>query len=195
MAIIDKAGAGVALVAILLMTAGASALSPADKCETSKPAGPGGAVLAWAPLSYVDNGDGTITDSIMGLTWEKLSNDSTIHDYATMYTSTNAFAVKIAMLNSSRFAGHNDWRLPNRVELATLPPLGRVFAAIDSAFDTSCTANCTVLTCSCTQSDYDWSSTTFHGAPSYAWGVYFNDGVVVAGNRSTTCYVRAVRSS
>ena len=33
-----------------------------------------------APLSYTDNGDGTITDNNTGLMWEKLSHDGSIHD-------------------------------------------------------------------------------------------------------------------
>src|SRR5207249_5145188 len=33
-----------------------------------------------APLSYTDNGDGTITDNNTGLMWEKLSMDGSVHD-------------------------------------------------------------------------------------------------------------------
>jgi cysteine-rich repeat protein len=50
-------------------------------------------------LAYVDNGDGTITDSNTGLMWEKLSADGTIHDWNNLYTWDDAFAVKIATLN------------------------------------------------------------------------------------------------
>lgn len=62
--------------------------------------------------SFTDNGDGTVTDNVSGLMWEKISDDDSIHDKDTTYTWTNAFASKVAMLNSSSFAGHNDWRVP-----------------------------------------------------------------------------------
>lgn len=70
--------------------------------------------------SYTDNGDGTITDNATGLMWEKLTDDGTIHDKDNSYTWANAFAVKIAALNTANFAEHNDWRLPNVNELQTL---------------------------------------------------------------------------
>ena len=43
---------------------------------------------------YVDNGDGTITDTSTGLMWEKLSDDTSIHDKDNVYTWTNAFGVQ-----------------------------------------------------------------------------------------------------
>src|SRR5919198_2193305 len=44
-------------------------------------------------LAYVDNGDGTITDSNTGLVWEKKSADGTIHEKDMTYIWSNAFAV------------------------------------------------------------------------------------------------------
>ena len=37
---------------------------------------------------FVDNGDGTITDTKTGLQWEKKSDDGTIHDQDDTYTWT-----------------------------------------------------------------------------------------------------------
>src|SRR5262249_8529536 len=59
--------------------------------------------------AYVDNGDGTITDTKTGLMWEKLSDDGSIHDWDTTYTWADAFTVKVAALNSGMFAGYTDW--------------------------------------------------------------------------------------
>ena len=40
------------------------------------------------PRSYQDNGDGTIRDKRTALTWEKLSDDGSIHDQATSTRGT-----------------------------------------------------------------------------------------------------------
>jgi hypothetical protein len=43
--------------------------------------------------AYVDNGDGTITDAVTGLMWEKLSDDGSIHDADAAYGWPEALAV------------------------------------------------------------------------------------------------------
>ena len=48
--------------------------------------GQDGDARAGRRLAYVDNGDGTITDSNTNLMWEKLSNDGFIHDKDNAYT-------------------------------------------------------------------------------------------------------------
>ncbi len=108
---------------------------------------------------YVDNGDGTITDTRTGLMWEKLSDDGTIHDKDWEYLWTEALVGKIAQLNQASFAGYNDWRLPNVNELLTLVNYGVGAPAISPAFNTACTSGCNVLTCSCTRAFPHWSST------------------------------------
>ena len=143
--------------------------------------------------SYTDNGNGTITDNRTGLMWEKLSDDGSIHDKDTTYTWTTAVTTKVAALNSGSFGGFTDWRLPNRAELESLVNLGAVSPSVFSAFNTSCAASCTVLTCSCTQSGTCWSSSTYQINPPLAWGVVFTDGNVFAGNKSSSTYVRGVR--
>ena len=148
--------------------------------------------------SYVDNGDGTITDTKTLLMWEKLSNDGTIHDYTTSYTWTNAFNTKIATLNSGNFAGHNDWRLPNRNELVSLLSVGNTVPPnIGTAFNTGCAPSCTVTTCSCTHSGFYWSSSSNTAVPSGAWCVAFINGFFNTGlgilDKSFHLYVRGVR--
>lgn len=162
-------------------------------CPGSPP-GQDGAVGAGIPLSYTDNGDGTISNIAAGLMWEKLSDDNTIHDWDNTYTWQDAFAVKIAALNTPPcFASHCDWRVPNRRELESLVDLGREAPAIDPAFNTACTPSCTVTTCSCTQLDNYWSSTSYIDAPSFAWGVDGNLGAVNGYEKTIMYYVRAVR--
>jgi hypothetical protein len=144
--------------------------------------------------AYVDNGDGTITDTKTGLMWEKLSDDGSIHDKDTTYTWANAFATKVAALNGGGgFAGYTDWRVPNVNELESIVNYGAVNPAVSPAFNTGCVASCTVTSCSCTQSTNYWSSTTSQNTPFYAWYVYFLAGSVNNGNKANNGYVRAVR--
>jgi len=152
--------------------------------------------------SYTDNGDGTITDNQTGLTWEKKSDDGSIHDKDNTYAWTDAFDVFVAGLNTASFAGHNDWRLPNRFELETLVDLGAFNPATGAVFNDNCgvesdgNPGCTVTTCNCTPPVAYWTSTTMPTVPpqlGYAWNVYFflgNNGYDYKYNPN---YVRAVR--
>ena len=84
-------------------------------------------------------------------------------------------------------------RSPKEYLLYSLVNLGAVNPSVFSAFNTSCAASCAVLTCSCTQSNDYWSSSTYQDGPTGAWGVYFFDGYVGAVNKSNSYYVRGVR--
>jgi hypothetical protein len=155
-------------------------------------------------FKYIDNGNGTITDAVTGLMWEKLCDEDppgatcvSDHDVDTTYTWTNAFT-KVANLNAANFAGYNDWRLPNRRELESLVNAENVNPSIGSAFNTSCSAPCALTACSCTQftnllARY-WSSTSTASGGGSAWFVGFNDGDVGGDGTGTAYYVRAVRA-
>lgn len=145
--------------------------------------------------SYTDNGDGTITDARTGLTWEKLAADGGIHDLGTGYDTTSAVSVKIATLNATMFAGHTDWRLPNRHELESLLSYDHAVPAIDPVFHTACTTGCSVAACSCTASGPHWTSTTYaiDFLHSWTWNVNFLDGETVPTPKWVAYGVRAVR--
>jgi hypothetical protein len=84
---------------------------------------------------FTDNGDGTITDNLTGLMWEKASS-------TTVYNWNDAFT-RITSLNLSKLAGHIDWRLPNRKEIISLinfeclDPLLQGFTGISEGYWTS----------------------------------------------------------
>lgn len=170
-----------------------------------------GAALVKAGLDcrYLDNGDGTVSDLNTGLMWEQkdnldsIANPSDPHDADNTYswsTGTNkpdatAYTDFLGALNggtspdgtttSGCFASHCDWRLPTVEELSgivdlTVPLCGTGPPCIDPAF-------------SPTQAIDYWSATTYAGVPSAAWLVYFYDGSVFAGDKSSNSYVRAVR--
>jgi uncharacterized caspase-like protein len=60
----------------------------------------------------VDNGDGTVTDRVTALMWQKDGSSSSIK-------RRRAFAY-VKKLNKDQFAGYSDWRLPTVDELASL---------------------------------------------------------------------------
>ena len=73
-------------------------------------------------------GGGTVTDNLTGLQWEQKTNDASVHDRMNNYTWSasgtaadgTVFTTFLDTLNTvGCFAGHCDWRLPTRAELAT----------------------------------------------------------------------------
>jgi hypothetical protein len=128
---------------------------------------------ATPPPRFIDNGDGTVTDTLHGLMWSKatLTPDCTTHAKAEKACSD---------LN---LAGHTDWRLPTIEELFLLADRSRHEPAIDTeAFPD-------------TQSDWYWSSTISAWSSFYAWIVSFLNGNARYVHRgSYYALARAVRS-
>src|SRR5438132_10452753 len=104
--------------------------------------GQDGELRKGAPLAYVDNGNGTVTDLNTGLVWEKLSDDGTVHDKDNLYTWANAFTAHVAALNGTGFAGHTDWRLPNVRELQSIVNYQSFNPTVSSPFNTNCVPRC-----------------------------------------------------
>src|SRR5262249_39844035 len=111
------------------------------------------------------------------------------------YTMNGALVTTfLATLNTpSCFAGHCDWRIPNVNELHTLENYENASPTVDTVFNTGCAATCTVLTCSCTQPDVYWVTTTYPTNPIGAFTVNFDNGSVDAALKTDSHYVRAVR--
>ena len=136
----------------------------------------------------------TIRDDATGLEWEKLVDDDSIHAKDTWYSFDAAMA-KIAELNSSLYAGHDDWRLPNRFELETLLDLSGISPAVDTRLD-QCFAGCTQLICSCTSGGDYWTSTAEAFLPVFGSAVNFTSGAIdfpLLSDPLATIHVRAVR--
>jgi hypothetical protein len=64
--------------------------------------------------SYVDNGDGTVTDLLTGLMWQKTPGEKATYDDA------------VANAGTFELAGHDDWRLPTIKELYSLIDFGGI---------------------------------------------------------------------
>ena len=77
---------------------------------------------------FIDNGDGTVTDTITGLKWQR--------NGSTRELSRREANSYVKMLNEEKFAGYSDWRLPTIEELASLLTKStRQDLCIDSVFD------------------------------------------------------------
>jgi hypothetical protein len=65
-----------------------------------------------------------VRDNVTGLIWEVKTDDDSIHDRDSEFTWQDAQNVFVATLNSNRFGGYSDWRLPTIKELAYLVDYG-----------------------------------------------------------------------
>lgn len=110
-------------------------------------------------------------------------------------------------INAASFAGHSDWRIPTvgrdggTVQLETIVDArvsgcGSGVPCVPPAFNTECVAGCTATSCSCTQAERYWSTTSIIGNLPFpsAWGVFFRTGEVAGIDKASAFFVRAVRS-
>lgn len=75
--------------------------------------------------SYSDNGDGTVTDNITGLMWQK--SPDTDGDGDIDYDDKMSYDEAMAEASIFNLAGYNDWRLPTIKELYSLI----IFSGVD----------------------------------------------------------------
>ncbi|MCX5902809.1 MAG: DUF1566 domain-containing protein [Proteobacteria bacterium] len=123
--------------------------------------------------NFIDNNDGTITDTGTGLMWQKATAPGT-------YTWEQALTYCENLTLPA--GGYSDWRLPNRNELQSIVDYSRYNPAIDTTYFPD------------TQAAYYWSSTTDAFSTLIAWSVYFYNGSVASGyGKNNNYYVRAVR--
>ncbi len=119
---------------------------------------------------FVDNGDGTVTDRITGLMWQKDGSE----DGMTWLKAKEY----INELNREKFAGYSDWRLPTVEELASLIKSMKARGIyIDPVFSE--------------KQQYCWSADTLD--TDIAWYVSFKTGITRHIFRFFY-YVRAVRT-
>ncbi|NEX18481.1 MAG: hypothetical protein C1943_18250 [Halochromatium sp.] len=115
-------------------------------------------------LSFVDNGDGTISDANTGLMWAQCSAGQSGTDCGTGSADGMAWQQALSYAENATFAGYNDWRLPNRRELRSLVDYNTYGPAIDEAFFPA------------TPSDWFWSASPFANYSDGAWYVNFSSG-------------------
>jgi hypothetical protein len=122
-----------------------------------------------AAADLTDERNGTVMDLITGLTWQQGEAGAMTWDEALTYCG------------NLRLANHNDWRMPNCVELQSIVDYSKRDPAINTAVFPGA------------MSSRYWSSTPYALHSGIAWVVDFVDGSVDYGHKSYSLYVRAVR--
>lgn len=138
--------------------------------------------------------DGTVTDTVTGLVWDRCTWGKTGQDCSSDSASTHTWqaalgvAVTANAINSGAgYKGYNDWRLPSKDELESLVDM---LSSTPPAINTTAFPN--------TPGARHWTSTTYAPDPAVAWGVNFGPGDGAAGaeafNKGLDSYIRLVRS-
>jgi len=122
------------------------------------------------PQTYTDNGDGTVTDTVTGLMWQKAVASGT-------FTLPQA----VAFCPTLTLATHSDWRLPTIIELTSIVDLGQSNPSINVTFFPA------------TPAASFWSSSPLAGSPTFAWFVYFGSGYAERSFVTGSADVRCVR--
>lgn len=126
---------------------------------------------------YIDNGDGTITDTVTGLMWQKTDYGDLTIENASIYVDTMTLG------------GYTDWRLPSAHEAFTIMNLDVTNPALNKTYFTPSLA------------EYWWSSTKQYNDASKIWVTNAGGGIgnhlkteCISAGGSKRFYVRAVRN-
>ena len=142
-----------------------------------------GTIVPTSPKShFTSNGNGTVTDRTTGLMWMSCSlgqqwKGKTCRGKATGFSWQEGLKVTA----SQTFAGHSDWRLPNKNELDSIVE-GRCYTP---AINTEIFPE--------TPPAFFWTSSPYAGSMTGAWSVDFGFGAVTASVKTGEMYVRLVR--
>jgi hypothetical protein len=180
-------------------TSGCPGLKDAATCEAADP-------LEWAewPMpnsprdfkrgapnleSYTNNGDGTVTDDVTGLMWQKKSPQSgfTCGCAATPGTA-QAYCASLSL------GGHIDWRMPTYIELISLLDYskgGQILFGPDAEVTEAGTAiDTTYFDIGTTTEGVFWTNSALGDS---AWGIDFYHASPIAYDTATRLGARCVR--
>ncbi len=128
--------------------------------------------------SFQDNGDGTTTDNLTGLMWQKTDGGEISFDNAASYCKSLALG------------GHSDWRLPVSQELFDINNFDNVNPALNALFFTK------------TLAEYWWTSDLRGDEANYVWVVNAGGGIgahpkseTISAGGTKKFHVRAVRTA
>jgi len=79
---------------------------------------------------FVDNNNGTITDSLTELMWQEGYAYRETGNYISWYNAKDY----IEKLNAQQLGGYSDWRLPNKLEIQSLYEMAHSFLSRGKTF-------------------------------------------------------------
>jgi hypothetical protein len=150
-----------------------------------------------APLTsprFIDNGDGTLADTVTGLTWLKQA-DCIQQSWSSALSSINNLASGACGLTDGSSAGQ--WRLPNRAEMLSISDRAPTFPQAEyftgQAQGSSGPVTGPVVFDRFVAFNYYWTSTTNAADPTQAWTVWSCDFGVYNIAKTDIKYALAVR--
>jgi len=161
-------------------------------------AGDDGTFQTGVPLissRFIDNNNGTLTDTMTGLVWLKLANCAQLQgQWSDSLAAVNALGTGVCGLNDGSQPG--TWRMPNRNELQSLADRRQTNQAQyfdytylnqdNSVFQAPIFTNYE-------ETQFYWTSTTDAADPTEAWTVYSCDFGVYDIPKTSVGYTLAVR--
>jgi hypothetical protein len=142
------------------------------------------------PMSFTDNGDGTVTDNNTGLMWQQQENPASYNWYQATGTydgtsnNTTPPVNVCGTLNLPSTTSYTDWRLPTEKELMSIVDYSIPYSG--PTLNTNYFPNA--------HSDFYWAISPVANNNGNAWSVDFGFGDVGYAAETTTYYVRCVRS-
>jgi hypothetical protein len=133
--------------------------------------------------AFANNGDGTVTHSLTGLTWKRCAQGQSGAACATGAAATLTWSAALAAAVADTTGGFTDWRLPNMKELDSIVELCGWGPAINQEVFPA------------TPISKFHSGTTDTNSGGFDWVTDFNTGGVVFDFKSDTVYVRLVRGA
>lgn len=166
------------LASVLLLCFGIATNAPAQQCKSNS-----GNPPSIPAVRFIENGDGTVTDSKTGLMWAKCAeglsgSGCAIGGGAASYSWQDA----LTLAEGKSLAGHNDWRLPDIEELRSIVEEQCKKPAIDLAVFPN------------TPSSEFWSASRVSDISNFAWAVVFFNGDACNYDSYYLMHVRLVRS-
>ncbi len=129
------------------------------------------------PMSFTDNGDGTVTDNNTRLVWQKTDGGEMTFENAATYC------------DNLTLAGYTDWRLPTGIELFSINYYDHLNPALNPTYFTS------------TLAEYWWTSETRVDDATKVWVVNAGGGIgahakteTISAGGTKRIHVRAVRN-
>jgi len=134
--------------------------------------------------SFTLNDDGTAIDNTTGLMWMRCSLGQ-VWDGKSCSGKAEVFSWDDGLKAAAgqKFAGHDDWRLPNKNELESIVE-GRCFSPAIN-----------IYVFPETPSQYFWSSSPYVGLADGAWSIDFGYGTINATVKSGRLQIRLVREA